>query len=106
MAVRAEAQQNEIEARKFSRFQGKKLLQSLLVAFGRGRGIRVFGRDGKYVGSRHWNLRQDAFVRHAIIALRIRGRHVAFVSEEKVNLGPGKTAAGIGGGEAVKTLRR
>ncbi len=52
----------------------------------------------------HRNLRQHCLVRHAVVAVGIRGRHVTLIAPEKKHAIPRQSRAGIRGQQVEETL--
>src|SRR5580692_2703295 len=102
MSVRPHTQQDQIKPRKFAGCHGKKLSQRLLVDVCDLRGVRVLSRDGEDVSGRNRHLRQERFLRHAIVAVRTIRGNMAFISPEKEHLTPGQGGAGVGCDQGVQ----
>ncbi len=90
----------KIEAGKLSRGEMEKIFQGLLVLQSRRCRIFFLGVNAKNIFRRHWDLRQQRFVDHAVIALRMIGRDVALVTPEKINLVP--RDVGLGGQQGIE----
>ena len=88
VAVRPQAEQDQIEARELAWRQGKKAAQSLLVGQGCGPGVGFFGVNPEYILRAQGDLGQHGFIRHAVVAVGMVRRYVAFVAPEKTDFVP------------------
>src|SRR4029078_8134752 len=88
VAVRTDAQQDEIESREFARRGTEEFAQVVLIEVRRLFGVGQLTVHAGEVFRRTWKLGQQRLFRHPKVALRKIRRDVALVSPEEENLVP------------------
>ena len=101
MALRPHAELDEIEVGNAIR--AEDVLHFLGVGQGCGLAVRCIGGHMMHLGRGYLYLAQQYFVGHAVVAVRVVGRHTAFVAPEYIDQLPVNLAAiGFTSKQAVK----
>ncbi len=82
MAVRTEAEQDQIEARKVTRAQFEEAAEFFFVISGGCGGVGIFREYTIHIPGGNWNFRQHRFIHHAVVAVGVVGRDVTLVAEK------------------------
>src|SRR5450755_1981208 len=93
MAFRSQAKQNQVKTRKFAWSQAEESSQGLVVGRSGGACVFLLGMNAEDVFRRRRYLRQHGLICHAVIALRVVWRHMAFVTPKEADLVPGDGSA-------------
>ena len=88
MSVRPKPQQDQIKARELSRGEMEKSVEAFYRIPVRRRPRHFLRQNAENILWANINLRQQRFVRHAVVAVGVIWGNVALVTPEKTNLIP------------------
>src|SRR5258705_4979659 len=103
MSVGSQTQKDQIKAGELSWRETEKFLQGLLILPSGVVHVFLFSVNAENILPTHRDLRQQRFIRHAVIAVGVVGRNVTLVTPEDPNLVPWN--GGLCREERIKALR-